>query len=138
MFVGHAIPQRANPPAGFERQRFPNNEVISSRYTIWNFLPKNLFEQFRRIANFYFLCIAVISVNLRSIGFTYDLLTFILIAKMVTPSPVSPMTSLLPLIFVVAVTAVKQAYEDFLRHRSDRQVNLKLVEVVRNGRLEVM
>lgn len=33
------------------------------QYTIWNFLPKNLFEQFRRIANFYFLCIGVIQVR---------------------------------------------------------------------------
>lgn len=33
------------------------------QYTLWNFLPKNLFEQFRRIANFYFLIIFLIQVR---------------------------------------------------------------------------
>ncbi len=37
------------------------------KYTIWNFLPKNLFEQFRRVANFYFLIITIIMVQSQSI-----------------------------------------------------------------------
>ncbi len=52
-------------------------------------------------------------------------------------SPVSPATTFLPLIFVVVVTGIKQGYEDFLRHRSDKEVNLQMIEVVRNGQLEV-
>lgn len=32
------------------------------QYTFWNFIPKNLFEQFRRIANFYFLIIFLVQV----------------------------------------------------------------------------
>ena len=40
------------------------------QYTIWNFLPKNLFEQFRRIANFYFLCIGVIQVSKKKLFWT--------------------------------------------------------------------
>lgn len=35
------------------------------QYTVWNFLPKNLFEQFRRIANFYFLIIFLVQVCIR-------------------------------------------------------------------------
>ena len=42
---------------------FVDNRVVSAKYTVWNFIPKNLFEQFRRIANFYFLCIAIIQVG---------------------------------------------------------------------------
>ncbi len=42
---------------------FCNNMVVTSKYHIWSFLPANLFEQFRRLANFYFLCIAVLQVN---------------------------------------------------------------------------
>lgn len=38
-------------------------------------------------------------------------------------SPVSKWTSLLPLIFVISVTAVKQGYEDYLRHKADNLVN---------------
>lgn len=33
------------------------------------------------------------------------------------------MTSLLPLVFVIAVTAAKQGYEDILRYRTDNVVN---------------
>ena len=47
----------------------------------------------------------------------------------------SPVTSIAPLIFVVGVTAVKQAYEDWLRHKSDLQVNNRAVRVLRNGEL---
>lgn len=35
------------------------------QYTFWNFIPKNLFEQFRRIANFYFLVIFLVQVRFR-------------------------------------------------------------------------
>jgi hypothetical protein len=38
-------------------QGFPSNEIRTSRYALWNFLPLNLFEQFRRFANLYFLVI---------------------------------------------------------------------------------
>jgi hypothetical protein len=33
------------------------NCVITSQYTLWNFLPKNLWEQFQNKANIYFLLI---------------------------------------------------------------------------------
>ena len=36
------------------------------QYTVWNFLPKNLFEQLRRIANFYFLVVSIIQVGVAS------------------------------------------------------------------------
>ena len=49
----------------------------------------------------------------------------------------SPITTFLPLVFVVVVTGIKQGYEDYLRHKSDRQVNLQEFEVVRNGKLQV-
>jgi len=34
------------------------------KYNLLTFLPKNLFEQFRRIANFYFLINIIITVNI--------------------------------------------------------------------------
>ena len=37
-------------------------QQTSLQYTIWNFIPKNLYEQFKRIANFYFLCVVIIMV----------------------------------------------------------------------------
>jgi hypothetical protein len=40
---------------------FPPNKTISSRYTLINFFPKSLLEQFRRLANVYFLVIGIIA-----------------------------------------------------------------------------
>ncbi|XP_066212537.1 phospholipid-transporting ATPase IG isoform X5 [Saccopteryx leptura] len=95
-------------------QRFCDNRIVSSKYTLWNFLPKNLFEQFRRIANFYFLIIFLVQV-------TVD-------------TPTSPVTSGLPLFFVITVTAIKQGYEDWLRHRADNEVNKRTVYIIENAK----
>lgn len=53
-------------------------------------------------------------------------------------SPVSPLTSLIPLIFVISVTAIKQGYEDFLRFRTDNMVNFSsgkrwYIEIMQSG-----
>ena len=46
-----------------------SNTISTTRYNLWSFLPKSLFEQFRRIANIYFLiqvrawcCVLIICV----------------------------------------------------------------------------
>uniref|UniRef100_A0A7M4FWU5 ATPase phospholipid transporting 11C n=1 Tax=Crocodylus porosus TaxID=8502 RepID=A0A7M4FWU5_CROPO len=87
---------------------------LTLQYTVWNFLPKNLFEQFRRIANFYFLIIFLVQV--------------------IVDTPTSPVTSGLPLFFVITVTAIKQGYEDWLRHRADNEVNKSNVFVIENAK----
>ncbi|XP_028315119.1 phospholipid-transporting ATPase IG isoform X3 [Gouania willdenowi] len=94
--------------------KFCDNRIVSSKYTIWNFLPKNLFEQFRRIANFYFLIIFLVQV--------------------IVDTPTSPVTSGLPLFFVIIVTAIKQGYEDWLRHKADNEVNKYPVKVLEDGK----
>lgn len=94
--------------------KYKSNRIKTSKYNIINFLPKNLFEQFRRVANFYFL------IN-------------VVIIFIIPDPPVSPYTSIIPLLFVVLVTAIKQAYEDILRHKSDREVNNLPVRIMRGG-----
>lgn len=96
-----------------EGEKKKHNKIKTSKYTLLWFLPKNLSEQFRRVVNFYFLIVTIISV--------------------VIDSPVSPFTSILPLSFVVLVTAVKQGYEDWLRHKADNKVNNQIVEIVHKG-----
>ncbi|XP_016087584.1 phospholipid-transporting ATPase 11C-like [Sinocyclocheilus grahami] len=60
IYVGH----RPCPDTeAFIPSKFCDNRIVSSKYTVWNFLPKNLFEQFRRIANFYFLIIFLVQVS---------------------------------------------------------------------------
>lgn len=92
------------------KKLYGNNEISTSRYTWYGFVFQNLEEQAQRIANFYFLCIAIV--------------------QLFTDSPVSPVTSILPLAFVILLTMVKQGYEDFLRHRADREINNSPVQLV--------
>uniref|UniRef100_H3DHF5 Phospholipid-transporting ATPase n=1 Tax=Tetraodon nigroviridis TaxID=99883 RepID=H3DHF5_TETNG len=110
IYVGH--PSRSATEA-FIPPKFCDNRIVSSKYTVWNFLPKNLFEQFRRIANFYFLIIFLVQV--------------------IVDTPTSPVTSGLPLFFVITVTAIKQGYEDWLRHKADNEVNKYPVTVLEGG-----
>ncbi|XP_050983909.1 phospholipid-transporting ATPase 11C isoform X4 [Labeo rohita] len=111
IYVGH----RPCPDTeAFIPSKFCDNRIVSSKYTVWNFLPKNLFEQFRRIANFYFLIIFLVQV--------------------IVDTPTSPVTSGLPLFFVITVTAIKQGYEDWLRHKADNEVNKYPVTVLEDGR----
>uniref|UniRef100_A0A8C2ZWV8 Phospholipid-transporting ATPase n=1 Tax=Cyclopterus lumpus TaxID=8103 RepID=A0A8C2ZWV8_CYCLU len=111
VYVANRFPQHGH----YIPQRFADNRIISSKYTIWNFVPKNLFEQFRRIANFYFLIIFLV--------------------QLMIDTPTSPVTSGLPLFFVITVTAIKQGYEDWLRYKADNEVNGAPVFVVRSGSL---
>uniref|UniRef100_A0A3B4EG94 Phospholipid-transporting ATPase n=1 Tax=Pygocentrus nattereri TaxID=42514 RepID=A0A3B4EG94_PYGNA len=113
VYIGHKV-----PPPGTEAyipQRYPDNRIVSSKYTFWNFIPKNLFEQFRRIANFYFLIIFLV--------------------QLIIDTPTSPITSGLPLFFVITVTAIKQGYEDWLRHKADNAINQCPVHVVQHGKV---
>uniref|UniRef100_A0A8C1EAR2 ATPase phospholipid transporting 11B (putative) n=2 Tax=Cyprinus carpio TaxID=7962 RepID=A0A8C1EAR2_CYPCA len=111
VYIANKFPQHGH----YIPQRFADNRIISSKYTIWNFIPKNLFEQFRRIANFYFLIIFLV--------------------QLMIDTPTSPITSGLPLFFVITVTAIKQGFEDWLRHNADNEVNGAPVFVVRSGSL---
>jgi magnesium-transporting ATPase (P-type) len=70
---------------------------------------RSLFEQFRRLANVYFLVIVVLLM----LG-TYTPLF---------DAPLTPYTTLLPLLVVLAVTMGKEGFEDLKRHIADRETN---------------
>ncbi|KAL4247497.1 Phospholipid-transporting ATPase [Abortiporus biennis] len=96
---------------------YSSNQVITSKYTIITFIPRNLLEQFRRVANVFFLAIAI--------------LQFFHIFSTVSPGLV-----ILPLIVVLAITALKDGYEDIKRHQSDRAVNYSMTRVLAGGPME--
>ena len=43
-----------------EKSAFPDNRISTTKYTCLTFLPKNLFEQFSKMANAYFLIIMIL------------------------------------------------------------------------------
>ncbi|XP_019177695.1 PREDICTED: phospholipid-transporting ATPase 2-like isoform X3 [Ipomoea nil] len=93
---------------------FCDNHISNQKYTLWNFLPKNLWEQFRRFINQYFLLIACLQL-------------WPLIAH------VSPVTTWGPLFIIFAVSATKEAYDDHNRYLCDKKANEKEVWVVQHG-----
>ncbi|XP_061935373.1 phospholipid-transporting ATPase IF-like isoform X5 [Apis cerana] len=111
LIVDHRV-IHINPDSKPEQTIFPDNHIVSKKYTMWNFIPKNLFEQFRQLANFYFLTMAITSVSIKS--------------------PISPITSILPLTIVIVVTACKQGFEDYNRYVNDKRENRTFVTVIRN------
>ncbi|XP_010925668.1 probable phospholipid-transporting ATPase 8 isoform X2 [Elaeis guineensis] len=88
---------------------YPGNAISTTRYTVANFIPKSLFEQFRRVANVFFLIVGIVSF-----------------------SPLAPyraVSVLLPLIVVVGATMIKEAFEDWRRKKQDIEVNNRKVQV---------
>ncbi|KAJ4288253.1 drs2 neo1 protein [Collariella sp. IMI 366227] len=72
-----------------------SNFIRSSRYTVWNFFPKQLFFQFSKLANF-------LLPGHRTTG-TY--------------------TTIGPLIAFVALSMAKEGYDDYRRYRMDKLEN---------------
>jgi phospholipid-transporting ATPase len=95
---------------------FCTNYIRTTKYTSYSFLPMNLWEQFQKKANFYFLVIAIISFT--------------------SFSPKTPLVSVVPLVFVLSVTAVKEGYEDYQRYLSDVEINNTAVLAYRNMKWE--
>ncbi|NWI67099.1 AT8B2 ATPase, partial [Todus mexicanus] len=91
-----------------------SNCIKTSKYNIITFLPVNLFEQFQEVANTYFL--------------------FLLILQLIPQiSSLSWFTTIVPLVLVLTITAVKDATDDYFRHKSDNQVNNRQSQVLIGG-----
>ncbi|CAH8866825.1 unnamed protein product [Trichobilharzia szidati] len=85
------------------KHNYCNNAITSSRYTWYNFFPKNLFEQFHNIANVYFVLIAITYFFVDSFG--------------------DVSVTILPLVIIIGLSMIKDGLEDILRHRADKQLN---------------
>lgn len=79
--------------------------VQTTKYTCLSFLPKNLFEQFSKMANAYFLFMTALQL-------VPGLQDFYGAA-----------TTLMPLMFVVGVSMIKDAFEDNKRRKQDNEEN---------------
>ncbi|XP_072920842.1 phospholipid-transporting ATPase IA isoform X3 [Hemitrygon akajei] len=99
--------------------KFCSNHVSTAKYNLITFLPRFLYSQFRRAANSFFLFIA-------------------LLQQIPDVSPTGRYTTLVPLLFILLVAAVKEIIEDIKRHRADSGVNKKKAQVLRNGAWEIV
>uniref|UniRef100_A0A8C2HI54 Phospholipid-transporting ATPase n=1 Tax=Cyprinus carpio TaxID=7962 RepID=A0A8C2HI54_CYPCA len=86
---------RANDREYNEKFQYASNCIMTSKYNIITFLPVNLFEQFQEVANTYFL--------------------FLLILQLIPQiSSLSWFTTIVPLVLVLSITAVKDATDDYV------------------------
>ncbi|KAK8477308.1 hypothetical protein V6N13_090353 [Hibiscus sabdariffa] len=96
--------------------RYRGNSISTTKYNFFTFLPKGLYEQFRRVANLYFLTVSILSA---------------------TPySPVHPVTNVVPLSLVLLVSLIKEAFEDWKRFQNDMTINNTPVDVLQDQRWE--
>ena len=92
-----------------------DNNIITSKYNFVSFLPKGLFYQFSRLSNVYFLFTAII----QSIPII---------------SPLTSLTAIIPLIFVLGVSMLREVIEDLSRHNYDNLNNEEEVIVLRENK----
>ncbi|KAM9331027.1 phospholipid-transporting ATPase IC-like [Gastrophryne carolinensis] len=98
----------------FKQSKYAVNEIKTSKYNVITFLPLNLFEQFTRIANAYFLILLIIQC----------------IPQVTT---VSWYITFIPLVIVLGITAIKDLADDVSRHRMDNMINNRSCEVLKDG-----
>ncbi|KAK8062978.1 phospholipid-translocating ATPase [Apiospora hydei] len=100
-------------PLKDERRGAPyiTNVIRSSRYTLWSFIPKQLFFQFSKMANFYFLVIGTLALIP---GF----------------ASTGRFTQIVPLMIFISISMAKEGYDDYLRFKSDKTENQSEVKVL--------
>lgn len=92
------------------KQKYATNKIKTTKYTILTFIPKNLFEQFHKLANFFFLVLVILQLFP-----VFEIVHWTIAAA--------------PLTFIVGLTALKDAFEDYKRWRMDVNVNKRPVQI---------
>ena len=95
-----------------EDTRVPENAVRSTHYTWYNCVPLNLWEQFHRPANVWFLMVSILQMLPLNL------------------SPTLWYATALPLAIVLFVSMIQAFLEDLRRYYSDIQVNSQPCRVV--------
>lgn len=99
----HTVPPKT-PKKEHPNGSRPNNKIRTTKYTLLSFLPRNLLEQFHRVANLYFIFIVLLNWFPAINAFGKEV-------------------AMIPVLFVLGVTAVKDLFEDRRRHASDKRIN---------------
>ncbi|NXR14132.1 ATP9B ATPase, partial [Semnornis frantzii] len=88
-------------------EKYPRNTIKNQKYNIFTFIPGVLYEQFKFFLNLYFLVVSCSQfVPALKIGYLY--------------------TYWAPLGFVLTVTVVREAVDEFRRYKRDKEMNSQL------------
>ncbi|XP_065590577.1 phospholipid-transporting ATPase VB [Cyrtonyx montezumae] len=83
---------------------YSGNGIQTTKYTWLTFLPKNLFKQFHRLANLYFLFLVVLNWFPQMEVFHREI-------------------TMIPLIVVLLASMIKDAIEDYKKYQFDKMIN---------------
>lgn len=89
---------------------YVSNRIRTTKYTLLNFVPRNLFEQFHRAANLYFLFLVVLNWVPLVEAFQKEI-------------------TMLPLVVVLTIIAIKDGLEDYRKYKIDKQINNLITKV---------
>eukprot|EP00063_Salmo_salar_P072687 XP_014047522.1 PREDICTED: probable phospholipid-transporting ATPase VD isoform X3 [Salmo salar] len=87
-----------------------SNGIRTTKYSLLSFIPMNLFQQFHRVANLYFLFLVMLNWVPVVEAFQKEI-------------------TMIPLVVVLIVIAIKDALEDYRRYRFDQKVNNNVATV---------
>ena len=99
----HTVPPKT-PKNDHPNGHLIGNKIRTTKYTLLSFLPKNLLEQFHRVANLYFIFIVLLNWFPAINAFGKEI-------------------AMIPVLFVLGVTAIKDLFEDRRRRASDKRIN---------------
>ncbi|KAN0083007.1 hypothetical protein V8E54_002095 [Elaphomyces granulatus] len=111
--LGPRIIMLNNPPAN-ALQKFVDNHISTAKYNYFSFLPKFLFEQFSKYANLFFLFTACLQ-------------------QIPNITPTNRYTTIVPLMIVLLVSAIKELIEDYKRRNSDKSLNYSKARVLKGS-----
>lgn len=97
-------------------ETYCSNTITSSKYTVYTFFPKQLKAQFSKLANCYFMVVAIM--------------------QMIPGwSTTGKFTTIIPLMIFMSISVAREGYDDWKRHTHDKEENGKVTHVVREDDL---
>ena len=107
-FASRKLPRDRPRTFSFDRlendELYESNYIKTTKYSLLTFLPLALLFQFKRFANIYFVFVAI----LQSIP---------------ALSALNPLTAWIPLILVLSLSLIREAFEDYGRYKLDKTTN---------------
>ena len=97
------------------KRKTGQNYIRTTKYTLLSFLPLNVYYQFNRFYNIYFLLGALSVIS--------------------GASSLSPFSQIFPLVVVFTFTAMKEGIEDYARYTADKSANEQEYDVERDGKV---
>lgn len=88
-----------------------SNVISSARYSLYSFVPKQLYAQFSKIANLYFLTVSILQM-------------------IPSWSTTGTYTTIIPLCIFVTISMLREGYDDWRRHLQDNKENNNSTEMI--------